>query len=93
MDKIIYSSYWELLVRYDYLFSTGHLDTHNVDPVEELGNYYFPERNEFRNSKCGTSQLVAAGPFPKRLGLQSDDFVTAGTSRGMFTTISHNYIS
>ncbi|KAL8464518.1 hypothetical protein ACS0TY_034155 [Phlomoides rotata] len=62
--------------------SVHPVDTHNVNPVEELGNYLFPERNGFQNSKGGTSCSASAGPFPKRLGLQSDDFVTAGTSRG-----------
>lgn len=77
-----------------FSFSSGHLDTyHNVAPVETLGNDLFPERIGFQISKSSTFQSAGAGPFPKRLGLQPNDFATAQITRGLFITINQKYIS
>ncbi|PIN04417.1 hypothetical protein CDL12_23046 [Handroanthus impetiginosus] len=53
----------------------GHLQSsHNVSSCDTPGNSLFPERIGVQISSGGTFQSAAAGPFPKRLGVQSNDF-------------------
>ncbi|KAK6147889.1 hypothetical protein DH2020_018801 [Rehmannia glutinosa] len=60
----------------------GHLGTsHNVGSVEAFGNSLFPERFGFQIPRVSTVQPAAAGPFPRRLGVQPNH-PTARTTRG-----------
>lgn len=62
----------------------GQFDAfHNVSPIEASGNYISPERIGVQFSKSITYQsAAAAGYYPKRLGLQPNDFATARSARG-----------
>ncbi|KAL0287251.1 UNVERIFIED_CONTAM: hypothetical protein Scaly_2772000 [Sesamum calycinum] len=47
--------------------------------VQPVGNSLFPKRIGFQVPKGSTFESAAAGPFPKRLGVQLNDFGTART--------------
>ncbi|KAK4436704.1 hypothetical protein Salat_0004300 [Sesamum alatum] len=55
----------------------GHLHTsHNVGSVQAPGNSFFHKRTGFQVPRGSTFESAAAGPFPKRLGVQLNDFAT-----------------
>ncbi|XP_057791427.1 uncharacterized protein LOC131008535 isoform X2 [Salvia miltiorrhiza] len=57
---------------------------HNISPIAARGNYISPEKLRLQLLKNSSYQSTAAGCFPKRLGLQPNDFATARRARGPY---------